>query len=1118
MKTTPSDLVQELAKIVSQATFIYERLSNKETLAFSSPFNEELANHRLNHWCQVSASGDWDNFYKRLEWNVWERETILQVLGRELEPETQALPNWALTLAEIIQTVAQLTQENIALLHRDPNNPKPFEDIFLPLIWVGRQKLLTRLGAISLSSENLPLKLLEESAYLSLEEGLYQRLFYLLAKTLDFEFSHSRPLGKSLLNLIIPTNKTTLDNKKYQTFVDKLLSDGLLEFFQKYPVLGRFISTTIDFWVESTAEFLQRLENDLLEINQFFQPIRELVDSVISENPIEKVKEIKSDLSDLHHQGRSVIAFTFESGLKLVYKPKKMGVEIAFNNFLSWLNQRFGNQLEEFGQEQAPFKILRILDEQTYGWVEYIDQNPCEDVAAAKRFYLRAGRLLGLLYFIGANDFHHENLIACGDQLVMIDLETIMHHEAKWMEELEDETAVELAMNQLSDSVLRTGLLPTWEFNIDTSIAYDVSGLGSIDIQPAPVPFPVWKSINTDDMYLGYERIDRPLQANIPMLNSQPLCPNDYLKELITGFEQIYRFLVKQKESLLAANGPLSPLQAQVVRFLFRSTKVYGAVLNKARGGEFLKHGLDWSIEVDILSRAFLGNKNKPQAWPILEMELRAISQGDIPFFSASTISDAVNLGWEQTIPEYFKASCFNQVQERLEKMNETDLAQQVRIIQLAFQAKVAQSLSPELGKVESHQQGKVAIATLTDEQFLTKAIEIAKEIEEQAIIGSNGSLSWISLAYVPKAERFQLQPLGESFYDGNCGVAVFLAALARVTGDSQFENLSLKALQSLQKFLQTSDAESIKIFADNFGIGGGVGLGAIIYCLVKIRQFLNLPHLSQEAQKVAQFMTQEIIDKDTNFDIVKGAAGTILALLALYQDTGATFVLDKAQACGQHLLKFCDLSYGEKADIYKPLTGFSHGAAGIAYALLRIYEVTQDSDYLKRAQKAIAYENRHFLTEFGNWRQVIPTDEPSAPPVFWSTWCYGAPGIGLGRLGGLSSYKTEEILANIEAALKTTQETPLQEVDHLCCGNLGRCEVMLVAAHKLSSPQWHSAAQELATQVANRASQTGKYELFANLPTSVFSPCFFQGMAGIGYQFLRLAYPDSLPSVLLWN
>jgi lantibiotic modifying enzyme len=33
-----------------------------------------------------------------------------------------------------------------------------------------------------------------------------------------------------------------------------------------------------------------------------------------------------------------------------------------------------------------------------------------------------------------------------------------------------------------------------------------------------------------------------------------------------------------------------------------------------------------------------------------------------------------------------------------------------------------------------------------------------------------------------------------------------------------------------------------------------------------------------------------------------------------------------------------------------------------------------------------------------------------------------------------------------------------------------------------------------------------------------VYNPGLFQGMAGIGYQLLRLACPDELPSLLLWE
>ena len=54
----------------------------------------------------------------------------------------------------------------------------------------------------------------------------------------------------------------------------------------------------------------------------------------------------------------------------------------------------------------------------------------------------------------------------------------------------------------------------------------------------------------------------------------------------------------------------------------------------------------------------------------------------------------------------------------------------------------------------------------------------------------------------------------------------------------------------------------------------------------------------------------------------------------------------------------------------------------------------------------------------------------------FLVTWCHGAPGIALARLGSLSIYQTDEILQDVEVALQTTQKYGLQGVDHLCCGN----------------------------------------------------------------------------------
>jgi len=56
------------------------------------------------------------------------------------------------------------------------------------------------------------------------------------------------------------------------------------------------------------------------------------------------------------------------------------------------------------------------------------------------------------------------------------------------------------------------------------------------------------------------------------------------------------------------------------------------------------------------------------------------------------------------------------------------------------------------------------------------------------------------------------------------------------------------------------------------------------------------------------------------------------------------------------------------------------------------------------------------------------------------------------------------------------------------------------------------------AWQMVARAEDTGTFALDPLLPRSVSSPGFFQGTAGIGYELLRIAHPEKLPSVLLWE
>src|SRR5436305_2153016 len=130
--------------------------------------------------------------------------------------------------------------------------------------------------------------------------------------------------------------------------------------------------------------------------------------------------------------------------------------------------------------------------------------------------------------------------------------------------------------------------------------------------------------------------------------------------------------------------------------------------------------------------------------------------------------------------------------------------------------------------------------------------------------------------------------------------------------------------------------------------------------------------------------------------------------------------------------------------------------------------------------------------------------------------WCHGAAGIGLARIGCLDLLDDAEFAGEIEAALAITRAARPLVRDHLCCGNLGRTDFLLTAGLRLSRPGLTALAREQATSALVRAHARGGF-LWLGGDDSI-NPGLFQGIAGIGYQLLRLAEPAVIPSVLLWS
>jgi type 2 lantibiotic biosynthesis protein LanM len=345
----------------------------------------------------------------------------------------------------------------------------------------------------------------------------------------------------------------------------------------------------------------------------------------------------------------------------------------------------------------------------------------------------------------------------------------------------------------------------------------------------------------------------------------------------------------------------------------------------------------------------------------------------------------------------------------------------------------------------------------------------------------------------------------------------LFLGALWRGTGYEEYRQYALGALHGLRQRIQYG-------YLDGFlkvGIGGASGLGSLIYALTRCAEFLDETDLQSEALNLAGLISQEVVKNDDHLDVIAGSAGAILGLLPLYQATHSEDVLASADASGQHLLeKQVEADPGGSAWPTldgKLLSGFSHGAAGIAYALLKLYQVSGDESFLIAAQKGIAYEQGIYDAGASNWPDL------RIQGIFMTSWCHGAPGIALARLGSLSVIDNEAIRSDINNGLSTTlkfvRDPAKGQRDHLCCGHFGRADILLAAGQMLGIDEYTQAALNLASARIEQAHKNGDYCLLRGLPRDLPQPGFFNGLAGIGYTCLRFSQlDDPLPSALLWE
>ncbi|WP_160146247.1 type 2 lanthipeptide synthetase LanM family protein [Dictyobacter aurantiacus] len=1044
-----------------------------------------MARKHLNRWKEQLPFSNTSLFEQRLASDGLAEKEALFLLAESPEQLQERVAatislSWLHTL---IDAYTRYTPEQSPLKifkpQERPNHSGAFLETVEPLIISGLLRLQAGIHALSQMYTRLPFD--PNTIIPLLLAQIPDRVLPKMVKTMVLELHIARLQGRL---------RGETAEKRFQDFVEQLIQpQNMLQLLEEYAVLARLLVESIDMWVDYNLEILTRLCDDWPEILATFRPQHEPGTLI----------EINASQGDTHRRGHSVAVLVWDSGFRLVYKPRSLAVDAHFQELLAWLNQH-GYQLG--------FRTIKLVQRPTHGWAEFIAPQTCTSMEQVQRFYERQGGYLALLHALAATDFHAENIIAAGEHPVLIDLEALFH--PYLLKEIERQKQSP-AIRALDYSVLRIGLLPQRIWSSEQGEGIDVSGLGGAAGQMTPTPVTRWADIGTDTMQMRLEHIEVKLGDHRPTLNEQDIDTNMFRETISAGFRAVYQLLRQHRQQLLAEVLPR--FTHDEIRCLIRATGYYSILVNNSFHPDILRNALDRDRFFD---RLWINVEQDPQLARVVTQERLDLQRADIPIFTTRANSIDLISSQGEVISDFFEDTGMNAAIRHLQSFDDQNLLRQEWLINAAF-ASITQVTDPQVQRSISFNPES---PTATAEDCLALASEIGDRLIEIAFHNEN-IVEWLTLIQMRETE-WQIVFTDAELYNGSGGIALFLAYLGQQTGEERYTVQARKALQATRLKVHTHIVQG-----DEYGLGAFTGLGSFFYLLTHLGTLWQEEELYTEAEELIQQLSP-LIARETAYDVNSGVAGCLLALLSLYKIHPTPSVLQIAIECGEHLLEHMRSTPEGKgwsrSDDQVPLTGFAHGNAGIAMSLAQLYAITGEQRFLSAAREAVAYETAHYSQEQQNWRDLRRHRQATArvdgqslqkeeEPNDMVSWCHGASGIALARLGSLEADPRDVLYTDITNALDTTLRQGFEANHSLCHGDMGNLDILLIANQVLATDRYQADIQRLSALLLQSIREQG---WITGVPQGIEVPGLMTGLAGIGYALLRMAAPTRIPSVLL--
>jgi hypothetical protein len=351
--------------------------------------------------------------------------------------------------------------------------------------------------------------------------------------------------------------------------------------------------------------------------------------------------------------------------------------------------------------------------------------------------------------------------------------------------------------------------------------------------------------------------------------------------------------------------------------------------------------------------------------------------------------------------------------------------------------------------------------------------------------------------------------PLDGSHYGGTAGISLVLSEMAATGGSRQMKTTALGALRHAVRNVVRAESGVSPLSAYT----GAIGTAWVAACIARLLE-------SEEAEAAARALLDDIVAaprRDSEVDVLVGVGGGAMALASLCRLGHRDRARPLLEECVSQILaaarpQSAGIAWPTPSEPRRqPLTGFSHGAAGIAASLAIAYAELGEECCLEAAFAAVNYEQSFFDASYRNWPD-FRLSRGGVGREYSAFWCHGAPGIALSRLILAEVTGRKEFRVQASRALETTVDAiradmRLPGASHcLCHGLPGNLLILHSAIARIEGSRqeaWRtilaSGLESLAADYAPRAPTLPRN------PADAGTPALFLGEAGLAYCLLAM-------------